>query len=325
MPAPEPSGAARSAGTCTSRSSSSSSSSGDVRRESPNGSDGLCPGRDPGVLITVCAWSRPPSLPPSSPHFSSRPTAPPASAGALNLSSNASRFDAYTGFTRENFEGSEVPDGDSAYCGVSLSAFTTSACYATGVLQTGFVLEIAEAGSDGVVAGGPGYHSTSSTTVLANNYNETLVVRFTDPTDTVGFRVSSEMAGQCSVTVRYADASPATTRSVPCPASPASRWVGIEADRRISSVRLTGADSFTHLDDLAFGVRPPNRIRVGSAVAAPALGTARLPVTVPGIGITTVRGPAIVGASLDSARRRVHRFRSAPADPPRRPCAARDG
>ncbi|MDO9454508.1 hypothetical protein [Nocardioides sp.] len=70
----------------------------------------------------------------------------------------------------------------------------------------------------------------------------------------------------------------------------------------------TTPDPAEFVDDLVFGVRPDNRISVGRATTSPAAGTAALPVTVPGIETASVSGPGIVGASLDSARRRTHRF-----------------
>lgn len=200
-------------------------------------------------------------------------------------------------------------DGSAGFCGDTLSAFTPSECYDAGVLRTGVVFEIASPGASGIAVTGAGYDDTPSTSVLANSGTDNLLMRFTTKTDTVGFRLSSPVsAGQCLITVRYVDASPPTARSVPCPAPPASRWVGLEADRPISTVQVSGGGDFEFVDDLIFGDRPANQISVGRATTSPAAGTAQLPVTVPGIGTTSVGGRGIVGARLDSARSRTHRF-----------------
>ncbi|MEI5675798.1 MULTISPECIES: hypothetical protein [unclassified Nocardioides] len=233
------------------------------------------------------------------------PTAAPAQAAAV-VSSDPARLGAYPGLVREDFEGSKVGDGQAFDCGPTVvSSATANSCYDVGDIAPGVTLDTPSSTTYGVGAGTAGFEGLTSTVVMSFQFVDSLSLAFSGRVEFVGFRLGSIVSsGTCGLKVTYADGSPATTRNLACPALPSMGWVVIEADRPIASVILSG-DGAEVIDDLAFGSRAVPRIDVRKPSVNRKAGTARLPVAVPGIGTTTVTGPGIRTASVDSARARV--------------------
>ncbi|MCD4523510.1 hypothetical protein [Nocardioides sp. cx-173] len=237
--------------------------------------------------------------------------AAPARAGTASIAAAEHTFLlAYPTLAREDFEGSKVASGVKD-CGTDvLSSATTDECYAAGTLTPGVRYRVVDGdGANFTMAlGAAGYQSLSSTAVLANATDDELVLDFTSPVDTVGFRLGTLAGGTCVVTVSYVDLSAATQLTVDCPALSAMRFVGITADRLIDHVQImaNGSAANEAVDDVRFGLRaPPNTLRLGAARGNRAAGTAVLPATVPGVGTTTLAGRGVAPVSLDSARART--------------------
>ena len=226
-----------------------------------------------------------------------------ASAARVVVGSQPSALAVYR-LTQENFEGTKVAPATIAVCDAVVSSAGDGQCYDVDVLVPG--ITVRASGDGGVAVGRAGWSGLASTAVLANGFVDSTVIGFAVPADTVGFELSSYSGATttCAVTVAYDDGTAATSFDHPCPSLPASSYLSLEADRRIASVTVSGSGSEV-VDDLRFGLRPPNRLQVGRAVNRPATGTALLPVRTPGNGTTTLSGADVVRTAVDTTQPRL--------------------
>ncbi len=235
---------------------------------------------------------------------------PPASADTVVGNDRATFDDAYPLLTKESFESSAVAAGANVGCDGPLSSTTANACFPARGLRPGvrFLADPGDTTTDFAVFG-PGYSDVPSTSLLVENFDATLVMDFTVPVDTVGFDLSAfGGSGACDVSVRYVDRSAPTEVAAPCPVElETPRFLTIKADRLVDSVRVRDdlANGAVAVDNLRFGLRAPNAFTVTGVRQQAAAGTATLSVRVPAIGATTVSGPVVVRASVDSARPRT--------------------
>lgn len=235
----------------------------------------------------------------------------PAGAGGSVIVGPADVFlTAYPSLAQEDFEGSRVPAGAIGACGAApISASSESACYDEGALTRGvtYASDPPYLGTYNMAAAAPGWNGATSTVVLSDNVNATLVLDFSVPVDTFGFALGMLAPGPCTVQVVYVDGSPSTTLSTTCQAIESMSFMGVRADRLVDAVRITGASAEV-VDDVRFGLRAPSSVRLGRVRVNRGAGTAVLDATVPGVGTTTLGGNGVVPVSRDSARARAHQL-----------------
>ena len=233
-------------------------------------------------------------------------TAPPPAAADGVVSDDARTFvDAYPGLTLETFESSPAESNNYVLCQGPLSSGAATACFPRGGLRPG-VRYLAEPGgaADEMAVFGAGLEFNETRMLVANHTDDTLVIDFTSPVDTVGLELASDVGPTCAVSVRYVDHSAATDATVPGVGDEDLDFLTVKADRLIDQIRISSIGA-EFIDDVRFGLRAPNRFSFGGVRRQPTAGTAALAVRVPAIGTTTLTGPSVVRSAVDSARPRT--------------------
>ena len=196
--------------------------------------------------------------------------APAASAGSAGSLNAGTLNVGLAAMVLEDFEEGFVTAGAIVLCEAPLDAINTGGCFPVGGVANGLRIEVPKTlEQEPLALLGDGFLDSPTTTLTTSNSDDVMVLRFTEPTNVVGFdlwSLAEPVAAECSVIVDYVDPEvPPSTTVAPCgpqtePAAEFSFGPGPDiASLTIAATSsvIPGGNGHELLDNVSFGFQAP--------------------------------------------------------------------